>query len=282
MRLLSRGRRWKAALVPLVLLAGLAAPLASIQPASASLPGPVVVHGDGFDYDGLPPTSDMTTWWAATPYWAEGVYIGGENYIGTTPNHAWLANVMTTGWRIWLYWTGPQSACADQTNLASFSNNAATAADQGETQAKDAIAAASADGFANEFIVYDLEAFDTSNSTCLAAAQSFVNGFEFEVHAVDGKHGALYGSSCGSDLTAYTAHSNIPEEIFPADYGYSDYATTPIQCIPNNSWNDNQRVHQWSQNTALRINPGHSAPGATIDEDCLDGWVEGVALDNAC
>jgi hypothetical protein len=267
---------------PLVVLACLAAPLAASQPAFASLPGPVLAQGEGFDYDGLPPTSDMETWFATTPYWAEGVYLGGENYISTTPNHAWLSTVMGDGWKVWLYWVGPQSACATQGGLASFSNDPATAQAQGETQASDAIAAAKADGFADEYIVYDLEAFN-GDSTCLTAAESFINGFEFEVHSVDGEHGAVYGSSCASYLQDYTAHSNVPEEIFPAWYGGSDYATTPIDCINNGSWVNNQRVHQWSQDTPLRFDPGDTGPSATIDEDCMDGAVQGsTSLDTRC
>lgn len=277
MRLLSRRRRWPAALLPLALFAALAGQLVSVPPASAVLPGPVVEQGEGFDTSALPPTSDMTTWWTTTTYFAIGVYIGGENYSGSSPNHAWLASVMTTDWDVWLLWVGPQSACVTGGGDGTFSNDPATAQDQGETQAKDAVAAASADGFGDEYLVYDLEGFDTGNSTCVTAAQSFINGFEYEVHTVLHEHGAVYGSSCSSDLTAYTAHSNVPEAIFPADYGYSDYATSPLQCIPNNAWDHNQRVHQWSGNTALRIRSGDSAPSWTIDEDCLDGPVEGTS-----
>jgi Domain of unknown function (DUF1906) len=282
--LLSRRRRWKAVVIPLVALAVVAAPLAGMQPAKAVLPGPVVVNGEGFDTSSLPPTGDMADWWSTTPYWAIGVYIGGENYSGTSPDHAWLASVMTEGWDTWLIWVGPQSACVtDQPDDGTFSNDPTTAQDEGETQAQDAVAAASADGFSDEYIVYDLEGYDTDDSTCLTAAQSFVNGFEYEVHTVLGEHGGLYGSTCGSDLSAYTAHSNIPEAIYPADYGYSDYATTPLQCVPDDDWDHNQRVHQWSGDTDLRFDSGDSGPGWVIDEDCLDGPAQGdYAWDKSC
>jgi hypothetical protein len=268
-------RRWKAVVIPLVVLAVVAAPLAGAQSAKAVLPGPLVAQGEGFDTSSLPSTADMADWWTTTHYYAIGVYIGGDNYGGSSPDHAWLAAVMTEGWDTWLIWVGPQSTCADQSGLASFSDDTTTAQDEGEAQADDAVAAATADGYGDEYIVYDLEAYDTDDSTCVAAAQSFVNGFEYEVHTVDHEHGAIYGSSCASDLSAYTAHSNIPEAIFPADYGYSDYATTPIQCIPDNAWDENQRVHQWSGSTAIRIISGDSAPTWSIDEDCLDGPTEG-------
>jgi len=280
-----RGRRWQAALIPLAVFAALAAQLVNVQPASAVLPGPLVVQGEGFDTSSLPPTSDMITWWDTTTYYAIGVYIGGENFDSSlpTPNHAWLADVMSNEWDVWLIWVGPQSACANQGGLGAFSNNPTTATEQGEAQAQDAVNTASADGFGDEYLVYDLEAFNSGNSTCLTAAQSFINGFEYEVHTVLHEHGAVYGSTCGSDLTAYTAHSNVPEAIYPADYGYSDYATTPLQCIPNNAWDHNQRVHQWSGDTALRIRSGDSAPGWTIDEDCLDGPAQGLSsYDDDC
>jgi Domain of unknown function (DUF1906) len=278
-----RGRRWPAALIPLAVFAALAAQLVNVQPAAAVLPGPVVVQGEGFDTSSLPPTGDMTDWWDTTSYYSIGVYIGGENFSGTSPNHAWLANVMTTGWGVWLLWVGPQSACNDQGGLGTFSNNPTTAQDQGEAQAQDAVAAASADGFGDEYLVYDLESFDSGNSTCLTAAQSFINGFEYEVHTVLHEHGAVYGSSCGSDLTAFTAHSNVPEAIYPADWAYSDYATSPLQCIPNNAWDHNQRVHQWSGDTPLRFLSGDSGPGWSVDEDCLDGPSQATyANDVAC
>lgn len=281
MRRLSRRRRWAASLAPLALLVALAGQLVSVPPAGAVLPGPVVEQGEGFDTSALPPTSDMSTWWTTTTYYAIGVYIGGENFSGTSPNHAWLASVMTDSWDVWLLWVGPQSACTS--GYGTFSNNPTTAQNQGEAQAQAAVAAATADGFGDEYLVYDLEGFDTGNSACVTAAQSFINGFEYEVHTVLHEHGAVYGSSCSSDLTAYTAHSNVPEAIFPADYAYSDYATSPLQCIPNTDWDHNQRVHQWSGNTALRIRSGDSAPGWTIDEDCMDGPVEGnLEVDAAC
>jgi hypothetical protein len=275
--------RWAAGLASLAVLAGLTAPLAAMQPASATLPGPVVYQGEGFDTATPPPTADMTNWWTTTPYSSLGIYLGGENSGGTNPGHNYIANIMTTGYAVWLYWVGPQSACANQGGLAAFSNNANTAQSQGETQADDAVAEAESTGFANVYIVYDLEAFNTANSTCVTAAASFINGFEFEVHSVDGKHGAVYGSSCASDLDNYVNHGNIPEAIFPADYTHSHFATTPIECIANNHWDHNQRVHQWSDGTRTRFFAGDSGPSITLDEDCADGPAERTsALDLAC
>jgi hypothetical protein len=279
--------RWQVASISLVLLAGLIMPVVAAGPASATLPGPVVDQGEGFDTSALPPTSDMGEWWPTTPYDAIGVYLGGDNYGGSSPDHSWLSNPDVMGsnseWAVWLIWVGPQSACVNQGGLTEFSNNSSTATAQGEAQANAAVAAADDDGFGDAYIYYDMEAYDTSNSTCVTAAQSFVNGWEYEIHTVDGDHGGVYGSSCASDIDAYTAHSNVPEAIYPADWGYSDYATTPIQCIPDNNWDHNQRIHQWSGNTSLRFLSGDSGPGWTIDEDCLDGPAQGsVGWDQTC
>jgi hypothetical protein len=273
-------RRWQAALASLAVVAGLAVPLAITSPASASLPGPVVFQGEGFDTAAVPSTADMTSWWSTTPYSGIGIYLGGENSGGTNPGHDYLANIMTTGYSVWLFWVGPQSACANQAGLAAFSNNANTAQSQGEAQANAAVTAAENTGFANVYIFYDMEAFNTGNATCATAAASFINGFQYQVHTVDGKHGGVYGSSCASDLDLYASHSNVPEAIFPADVGFSDFATTPIQCVANNHWDHNQRIHQWSGDSRTRFLPGDSGPSISLDEDCSDGPAQSTKARN--
>ena len=272
-----------AGLASLAVLAGLTVPLAAMQPASATLPGPVTYQGEGFDTGSPPPTADMTNWWVNTPYSSLGIYLGGQNSGGTNPGHNYIASIMTTGYAVWLYWVGPQSACVNQGNLTHFSNTPSTAQSQGEAQADAAVAAATATGFGNVYIVYDLEGYNTSNATCVAAASSFINGFQFEVHNVDGRQGAVYGSSCASDLDNLVNHSNIPQAIFPADYGFSNFATTPIQCVANNHWDHHQRVHQWSMDTRTRFFAGDSGPSITLDEDCADGPAESTtAWDLGC
>jgi Domain of unknown function (DUF1906) len=277
MRVPAVGRRWQAGIASLALLAGLAVPLAAAQPASATLPAPVTYRGEGFDLETPPPTADMTNWWTTTPYSGLGIYLGGENSGGSNPGHDYIANIMTTGYAVWLYWVGPQSACVNQAGLAEFSNTPSTAQSQGEAQANAAVSEANATGFGNVYIVYDMEAFDTENSTCVTAAESFINGFQYEVHTVDSRQGAVYGSSCGSDLDAYTSHSNVPQAIFPAEYGVSDYSISPIECIGNNQWDHDQRVHQWSQNTRTRFFSGDTGPSVTLNEDCADGPAESRA-----
>jgi hypothetical protein len=275
-------RRWVAGLGSLAVVAGLTAPLAAVQPASATLPGPVVYQGEGFDTASPPPTADMTAWWPTTPYSGLGIYLGGVNSGGTNPGHNYIANIMTTGYAVWLYWVGPQSACVTQSHLALFSNNASTAQSQGEAQADAAVAEATATGFGNVYIVYDLEAYNTNNATCVTAAASFINGFQFEVHNVDGRQGAVYGSSCASDLDNLVNHSNVPQAIFPAS-GDAHFATTPIECIASNHWDHNQRIHQWSGGTRTRFFAGDSGPSISLDEDCADGPAESAtAWDLGC
>lgn len=233
--------------------------------------------GEGFDIASLPTTTDMSDWFITTPYYAIGVYLGGENSDGTAPGISWLSSVMGEDWAVWLLWVGPQSQCAGS-EYTHFSNSLGSAQSAGEAQADAAVAAASVRNFGDEYIVYDMEALNTNDpnyAACVSAAQSFINGWEYEMHTVHGQHGAAYGSSCEPPMTDYTAHSNIPEAIFPGDWYHSMYATSPISCVPNNYWDQNQRVHQWSQNSALRFLPGDSGPAAIIDEDCLDGPAQG-------
>jgi hypothetical protein len=280
MRLPSVKRRWQAGIASLAVLAGLAVPLAAAPSASATLPTPVTVRGEGFDTTSPPPTADMTNWWTTTPYSSLGIYLGGENSGGSNPGHSYIASIMTTGWAVFLYWVGPQSACVNQGGLGEFSNTPATAQSQGEAQANAAVSAANSDGFGNVFIVYDLEGYNTGNSTCVTAAESFINGFQYEVHSVDSRQGAVYGSSCASDLAGLTSHSNVPQAIYPADYGVSDYSISPIDCIPNSAWSHDQRVHQWSMDTTTRFLSGDSGPKITLDEDCADASLESTTAWN--
>src|SRR5579871_3900561 len=46
---------WAAGIASLAVLTGLVMPLAAMQPASATLPGPVVYQGEGFDTSSPPP-----------------------------------------------------------------------------------------------------------------------------------------------------------------------------------------------------------------------------------
>jgi hypothetical protein len=281
MRMLRRVRLRRAIALPAALITCAAMLWMTSQPASATLPGPVVAQGEGFDSSAVPTEAQMTTWWTETPYIGAGVYLGGENSGGHNPGHDWLAHAMGIGWAVWLYWVGPQSQCViKQPDDAVFLNSGNPTA-VGEAQAQDALAAAKADGFGNVYIVYDMEGFDTTPA-CVTAAELFINGWEYEMHTVLHAHGAVYGSSCASDISAYVNHSNIPEAIFPAS-GDHAFATTPISCIANNKWDHNQRVHQFTSGTNLRTGPGDPKVIFNIDEDCLDGPAQATSpIDTTC
>jgi glycoside hydrolase-like protein len=256
----------------------LSACIFTATPVNAALPPPRISVGDGFDTCRLPPVSDMKAWWGTTNYRAIGVYIGGADTVCASVTETWLNSVMTMGWDVWLLWVGPQNSCVNQAGLSHYSNVPATAQSQGEQEATKAVAAARALGFADAYIVYDMEGFNTANAACKTANESFVNGWEFQVHTKLGQHGAVYGSSCASDLAGYTVHSNVPEALFPADFSHSHTGVFGLSCLPDTEWNHEQRVHQWSGSTAIRIPAGD--PTYTIDENCLEGPVEGNTSDD--
>lgn len=82
---------------------------------------------------------------------------------------------------------------------------------------------------ANVYIYFDMEGFNTT-ATCDTAAESCINGWEYEMHTVLGAHGGVYGSACSSDIENYTAHSNVPEAIWPL--WTSDPSHTSLPLIP--------------------------------------------------
>ena len=285
------------AAIAAALLVAATTPLFGVTTAHASLPAPVVVHGEGFDSSSLPSTTDMSDWWVPTPYSTVGVYIGGDESGSDSAglSHSWLSTVMTQGWGVWLTWLGPQSPCdvGEYSNL--YSENPNTAQSQGEAQAQQAVSAAEALGFSDFYVYYDMEAFGgqyattSDGSSCATAAASFINGWEYEIHSVYGEHGGVYGSACSSDLLAYTTHSNVPEAVWAAEYNSADtpiFSTTGLgSCLPDNYWQYNQRLRQSTMNTGIRELSGQTAsiPGWNIDEDCNDGPAQGTeGWDFAC
>lgn len=262
-------RLFTAAALAVVSVVGL-----SEAPANATLPGAVVEQGDAFDSCGLPSLSDMSTWWSNTGYEAIGVYIGGVNAACNSVTESWLSSVMAQGWDVWLIWVGLQNNCVNQSGLSTYSTNANTAQNQGESEAQSAVKAAKALGFgANTYIYYDMEAFNTSNSTCSTDNASFVNGWAYEMQTALGEHGGVYGSSCGSDLNDDHGHSNVPQAVYPADWGTETKSVYGLDCLPDTVWDHDQRIHQFQGGDPIVVPSGD--PTFNVDEDCMDGPVQG-------
>lgn len=77
----------------------------------------------------------------------------------------------------------------------------------------------------NAPVIYDLEAFNTTNAGCLTAVKSFINGWVQQLHVAPGQKAGLYGSTCGSHLAAFAGIAHAPTSS-PAPPGTATGART--------------------------------------------------------
>src|ERR1017187_308951 len=132
----------------------------------------------GFDKCAADTVAHMQTWFASSPYYDTGIYIGGSNRSCSQPNltASWLSQLGTT-WRFMPLWVGPQAPCTSCPTCGTMSATAATAASQGTAEADSAANAAAALGLASPTIVYyDMEQYNATAS-CSAAVSAFVNAW---------------------------------------------------------------------------------------------------------
>src|SRR5260370_11647571 len=95
------------------------------------------------------------------------------------------------GWSLIPNWVGPQAPCSGFSQTLSSSTSVAGSQGAGEANAA-AVAAASL-GLTNTAVFYDMENYDTGNSSCAAAVQAFITGWVRQMHA-RGNLAGVYGS----------------------------------------------------------------------------------------
>lgn len=204
----------------------------------------VTLTGQGFDTCAAPSTGQMNAWWSS-PYRGIGIYVGGANRACGDGNlsSSWVTNVTVQGWRLMPLYVGLQSPCVYQPGLAVFSTNPSTAASQAVSAAQDAVARMQAFGLPKGNPVYfDMEAYATSNSSCLAATNSFIGAWTSALHQLGYRSGvysgpiqldALLNSSAVKPDNIWFAHWNGVNSVFGDPY------------LPDWAWRYHQRIHQY-------------------------------------
>ena len=158
-----------------------------------------VFTGYGFDACSAPSLNALSAW-QASPYRSFGSYIGGTNRACTQANLTppWVTTVVSQGWSLMPLYVGLQAPCVSQASLKKLSTNVTTASNQGIAAAKDAASEAVALGLPSGSPIYfDMEGYSTTNSSCTAAVQSFVGGWNDELHAL-GFTSGVYGSAAST------------------------------------------------------------------------------------
>ncbi|MGH2480481.1 MAG: glycoside hydrolase domain-containing protein, partial [Ktedonobacteraceae bacterium] len=174
---------------------------------------PGVFSGKGFDACTAPSTSHMSAW-LKSPYRAVGIYIGGANRACGDGNlsRSWVRTVSGSGWNLMPLYVGLQAPCNSGFAMISLSQ----ATSEGIQGADDAVRHAQSFGLGSgTLITFDIENYDTTNSSCSKAVMTFLSAWTQELH-VKGYISGVY-SSLGSgitDLVKHTGRVQEPDTIF--------------------------------------------------------------------
>jgi hypothetical protein len=224
----------------------------------------------GVDTCAAPSLAQMQAFWTNTPYYNMGIYIGGALRACQQPNltPSWLqqAGPSGIGWHFIPLWVGPQAPCTSFS--LTFSSDPATAYQQGRNEAISAYQTARNLGMDTPGlpITYDLEYFDSSNTGCLAAAQSFVQGWVDQLHTPDAQQAGLYTNAC--ILPGFAGLASRPDYVWGASWD-GDPSVQDMPCVQAGDWSGSQRHKQYQG--------GHDETwnGVTlnVDSDCSNGPV---------
>jgi len=237
-------------------------------------------QGHGFDSCQLPTAAQLQTWMSNSPYRVWNLYIGGSALASCGKLTAtFVAQLAKQGWMFIPTWVGPQSACwGGPTQTPRIDNDPAIATNQGIAEADAAIEVASGLGLttatkSGAIMYYDLEAYNTRDTGCRAAAKAFISGWSGRLRA-RGNLAGVYGGTSASAVSDFVGIANVPDALWaaewisPAQYR-PDASVWNLRFLSNSLWTDHQRLHQYAG--------GHLETwgGVTINIDCdvMDGIV---------
>jgi hypothetical protein len=228
--------------------------------------------GLGFDACTAPSVATMTDW-LASPYRVIGTYLGGDNWACSYGNFTttWVSQVAAEGWQFIPIWVGPQAPCSTISGATLI--NPSQAAAQGQAEAATAVTTAQGFGYGTGTPIYfDMEGYDSSNTSCAQAVLTFLGGWTQGLHTAGYLSGVYSSADSGiSDLASQYSNSSYsrPDDVWIADWTGDPVVTDPA--LPDSDW-PGQRVHQYYG--------GHNETwgGATvnIDNNVIGGAVAGL------
>jgi hypothetical protein len=232
-----------------------------------------VFTGYGFDAC-TAPSSNALQAWAASPYRAVGIYLGGANRACKDGNLSapWVATTVSMGWSLLPLYVGLQAPCVSQTKLQRISTVQATAASQGRAAADDAAGLAVNFGLPSGSPVYfDMEGYSANNSACTKSVQSFVSSWVTELRA-NGFVPGVYGSAASTIRDVSTLGTSMPDVIWIANWnGVEGVFGDPY--VSDSLWANHQRVHQYKG--------GHTETWGGVKINIDSNYVDGAVVGNA-
>ncbi|MFD5140386.1 glycoside hydrolase domain-containing protein [Streptomyces sp. NPDC058378] len=266
---LSRKSRYIAlATTGVVVVAG-AGFAAQTSMAATAWPAQKTYTGRAFDTCTAPSLSAMKAWHTGF-YGAAAVYIGGKNRGCAQPNltKSWVKSVNATGWKLIPLYVGAQPPCQKSANPERFT--ASTAASVGASNAKDAVAKASALGMkAGSPIYLNMESYDITDKACNDATLTYVRSFTKTLRNATYR-GGLYGFSSSSAAAVATAtnKTDLPGNLWYALWDKKNTTTTDWPWKPT-QYTNHSRGHQYMVNSK-ETRGGHTI---TVDRNAWDAPV---------
>ena len=212
--------------------------------------GATTFSGQGFDACTARSLAELATWYAASPYKAVNMYIGGASRGCAQPNlnSSWVSGAIAQGWVLIPTYVGLQAPCRNYPNVI----DPAQAAAQGTASAVDAVAQLNALGLGmGNPIYFDMEAFSYSDIACRQAVLDFLDAWTAELH-VRGYVSGLYGSA-ESTIRAVVDQLANPAFDQPDQLWIARWCKDPAVCdtstndpvVPADRWADQQRIRQY-------------------------------------
>jgi hypothetical protein len=222
----------------------------------------------GFDTCAAPSTTTMSAWKASSPYTSIGVYIGGANAACVNVTSSWVSTVTAQGWRLAPLYVGLQASCSGFTSK--MNSDPTWASIEGLVAADDAASEAVALGLgASAPIYFDLEAYNSADSTCANAAIAFVHSWAYELHT-KGFTAGLYSSSASGikdEASTYTdPNDHQLDGIWFANWD-NRISVFGDPFFSDLVWPDHQRLHQY----AGGHNETWGGARVNIDSNATDG-----------
>jgi hypothetical protein len=227
-----------------------------------------VFTGRGFDACSAPSAAQLNAW-AASPYRALGIYIGGTNMACAQTNltPAWVNQEAAAGWHMIPTYVGLQ---APSNSCGCAAITSASAAGQGASAAADAINEAQSLGLGpGNPIYYDMEAYARPRDS--ATVLKFLSAWTSALHADGYKSGVYSSEASGIDdlVSQWGTSYPEPDELWVANWNGAQ--STADANVPAGDWASHQRVHQYQGSH----NETYGATTLNIDGDYLDAATAG-------
>jgi hypothetical protein len=149
-----------------------------------------------------------------------------------------------------------------------MSMNTTTAHAQGVQSAQGAAAAMLASVF-DEYdqIWLDIEAYDTSNASCKAAVNAYVDGWSEELGFISG----VYGAASASAVNSWWNLDHRPNSVWIAAWNVPTYPNTVwgLSPVSDSRWTNAQRMHQYRG-----VQDSDTTQRFAIDMDCANAWID--------